>query len=190
MLQQHLILHIFYLIIYFPSLAIYLYFYLTFVTLPQLCYTTKFLFYFYILLNSSVETDLQFLICKLSLLSGDVLFLEMAFLLDSDHPGGGCLNDVWDGFSLSKFESVLLLGFSMSIKSSSQSEELHQHLSCLPIHFSQYSFMKLTLSSSSYVWGMLVANSGSVNTWGGYPNPSPIGISVSELVLVLLTILF
>ena len=35
--------------------------------------------YFYMLLNSSVETDLQFLIVKLSLLSSVVLFFEMAF---------------------------------------------------------------------------------------------------------------
>ena len=36
--------------------------------------------YFYMLLNSSVDTDLQFLIVKLSLLSSMVLFLEMAFV--------------------------------------------------------------------------------------------------------------
>ena len=46
------------------------------------------------LLNSPVETDLQLLIVKLSLLSSAVLFLEMACLLNSDHLGGGCLKDV------------------------------------------------------------------------------------------------
>ena len=50
--------------------------------------------YFYMLLNSSIETDLQFSICTLLLDSSDVLFLAVAFLLNSDHPGGGCLNDV------------------------------------------------------------------------------------------------
>ena len=80
------------------------------------------------LLNSSVETDLQFLIIKVSLLSSMVLILEMAFLLNSDHPKGGCLNVVWDGLSLSMLGSALIVGFSMSTNSSSQLEELHQNL--------------------------------------------------------------
>ena len=75
-------------------------------------------FYFYMLLNSSVETDLQFLIVKLSLLSSEVFFVEMALLLNSDHLVGGCLKDVWDGFSLSKLRSALLVGFSISTNSS------------------------------------------------------------------------
>ena len=41
---------------------------------------------------------IKFLICKLSLLSSNVLFFDMAFLLNSDHPEGGCLKDVSDGW--------------------------------------------------------------------------------------------
>ena len=81
--------------IYFPSLDIYVYFYLTFLTLsPYKIMLQNIYLYFYMLLNSSVETDLQLLIVKLSLLSSVALFFEMAFLLNSDHLGGGCLKDV------------------------------------------------------------------------------------------------
>ena len=95
MLQQHLILHNFYLMVYFPSLGIYVFILFTFLTLsPHETMLQNIYLYFYMLLNSSMKTDSQFLIFKLSLLSSAVLFLEMAFLLNSDHLGGGCLNDV------------------------------------------------------------------------------------------------
>ena len=104
----------------------------------------KFLFYFYILLNSSGEMDLQSLTFKASLLmgsTGNVLFLQMAFFLNSDHPGRGCLNEVWDVSSSSRLGSLILVSllslFSISTRSSPQSEALHQHLLYWLAHFPQ-----------------------------------------------------
>ena len=96
------------------------------------------------------------------------LLFEMAFLLSSDHLGGGCLKDFWDGCSLSKL-GLALVGFSISTNPSSQLEELHKHLLWLATHFSQYSPIKFnlfssTLFNSSSVWETLVATSRSVTT--------------------------
>ena len=93
----------------------------------------KFSFYFYILLNSSGEMDLQSLTFKILLLigsTGNVFFLQKAFFLNSDHPGGDCLNVVWDLNSPSRLGSLILvlLLFSISARSLLQSEALHQHL--------------------------------------------------------------
>ena len=57
---------------------------------------TKNLLYFYMLLNPSGEINLQFLTFTSSLLlgsTGQVLLLQMAFFLTSDHPGGGFSNE-------------------------------------------------------------------------------------------------
>ena len=78
----------------------------------------NFLFYFYMLLNSSGEMDLQSLTLKPTLLmgsTGNVLFLQMAFFLNSDHPGGGCLNLVWEVSSPSRLGSPKLLPLLLSL---------------------------------------------------------------------------
>ena len=50
----------------------------------------------------------------------------MVLLLYSTHPAGGFLTDLGDGVLFSKVGFAL--GFSTSINSSPQLEELHQHL--------------------------------------------------------------
>ena len=96
----------------------------------------------------------------------------MVFLLNSAQLNRGCLKDLWDGLLLSKMGSALV-GFSISTNSSPQSEELHQQLSWVPTHFSQYSPVKFCLfpstlfNSSSSVWEILAAYSGSITTLGG-----------------------
>ena len=138
--------------------------------------------------NSSGDMDLLLLTCKSALLMGlTALISSMVSLLNSDHPDGGLVGDVWGVSWVSSRLGFLSLFIS---KSSLQSEALHQHLSYWTEHLSQYLPIKLCLlsilSNSSSVWEMVAANSGSVNTWGRYPKPSPLGTSVSELVLVLL----
>ena len=130
---------------------------------PKLC--TKVPSLFYMLWNSSKEIILQSLTFKPLL-----LILLMVLFLNSDHPDGGFVGDVRGVSCLSRlgllrFSSFLLL-LSIS-RSLLQSEALHQHLLNWLEHLSQYSPTKFCLPSSmlpssSSVWEMLVANSGSV----------------------------
>ena len=111
--------------------------------------------------------------------------------LYSVHPTGGFLA-VGDGvFSIEGLE----LGSSTVSNPSSHLEELHQQY-VLP-HWSQNSqylprnLHSCSTSPSSFMWGIVAAYVGSVKTWGGYPNPSPAGTSVSDaLSLVYLFVIW
>ena len=92
-------------------------------TLFPLYYRTFIYFYILLLLlNSSCEIDLEFSISMFLSFSCAALTV---LLLYSAHPPGGFLTFSGDGV----FSKVgLVVEFSISINSSPQSEELHQHL--------------------------------------------------------------
>ena len=78
----------------------------------------------------------------------------------------------------------LELDKSTLINSSSQSEELHQQ--CVSLHLAQNSqyfpknFLFCFTSPSDSVWVVVAEYVGSMKICGGYLNPWPVGISVSE----------
>ena len=100
--------------------------------------------------------------------------------LNVDHPTGGFMT-VGDGIlSMEGLE----LGLSTLTNSSSQSDELHQqHVSLHLTQNLQY-FPKKSLtcftSPSDSVWVVVFVCVGLVKIDGGYLNPWPVGISVSE----------
>ena len=96
-----------------------------------------------------------------------------------NQPTGGFLT-VGDGI-ISMDGSELGL---FTLSPSSQLEEKHQQ--CVSPHLSQYSqylpkrFVPCFTSPSESVWVIAAVHMGLVKICGGYPNPWPVGISVSE----------
>ena len=119
---------------------------------------------------------------------GLVLSVALIFVcLLSDQPAGG-FPTVGDGIiSMEGLE----LGLS-TLSSSSQLEEKHQqHVSPHLLQYSQYlpkRFVPCFTSPAKSVWVIAAVHVGLVKICGGYLNPWPVGISVSEVLSSVCTL--